>query len=88
MSESKQQLKIMFPEHLYYILKEKSEAAGVTMAALVRLAVSEVYGKPNGTEEYLGVTKPNLDKVPRYSETEKKVELEFLAETYQEEDND
>jgi hypothetical protein len=79
------QLKILFHEYLYNILKEKAEKAGVTMASLVRLAVSEVYGKPDGTEEYLGVIKPNLDKVPRYSESEKVVELGFL-ETYQEAD--
>lgn len=77
------QLKIVFPEHLYDILAKKSELSGVTMASLVRLAVSEVYGKPDDTEEYLGPIEPNCNKVPHYSEEEKVVELDFLAE-YQE----
>lgn len=85
MSKSKQ-LKIVFPEHLYEILAAKSKDAGVTMAALVRLAVAEHYGIPDTTEDYLGPTEPEYGNVPSYSEMEKVVELDFLAKTHQEAD--
>jgi len=82
------QLKIVFPEHLYDILAAKSKQSGVTMAALVRLAVAEHYGIPDTTEDYLGPTGADYGNVPHYSEMDKVVELDFLAKTHQEEDND
>ncbi len=41
--EQQVQLKVVFPAHLYAALREEAQAAAVTMADLVRLAVKERY---------------------------------------------
>ena len=44
------QLKIKFPAHLYRRLQKESDAAGVPMASLVRLAVvNRYYNQVNAT---------------------------------------